>query len=246
VTLCGSSSIGGDVFCDDRCPRQKKSKPLGFPGIGCNDLHSGGAFNYSCWKEQKTPLLLEGLPAEIPAPHRQIEALEQRIKQFATGLKKGFGSLIAKDQGSFRNRVIGKVRAGLPRKRPGRRGGLEVQTALALDHQTCHPRLFGLENGAAKASLRANVDSFLYEERSPTERRMRKVAAIRVGGGRRSFQLALRSSTPKSKDSSTISPGSIVIWMCLIFPFRSLLLMLFAWLDLNTRVYFPAGTSLNS
>jgi len=40
--------------------------------------------------------------------------------------------LIAENQTTFRSRVIGKVRAGLPRKRPGRRGSPEVQKAALI------------------------------------------------------------------------------------------------------------------
>jgi hypothetical protein len=40
--------------------------------------------------------------------------------------------LIAEDQNGFKARVIGKVRAGLPRKPPGRRGSPEIQKAAEI------------------------------------------------------------------------------------------------------------------
>jgi hypothetical protein len=132
------------------------------------------------------------------APNSQIKALEQRIKHFVTGLKKDFGPLIAQDQSSFRSCVVGKVRAGLPRKRPGRRGSPEVQRAAEIylrdyksqgktgnwhsiakqvisNYLELRPELRTLH----RMSLRANVHSFLYEERS-RQKRSKEVPLIRT------------------------------------------------------------------
>ena len=119
--------------------------------------------------------------------HYQNE-LDQRIKNFVTGLRKDFVPLIAENQ-STRSRVIGKVRASLPRKRPGRRGSPEVQKAAEIyirdykskgqegnwhsitkqvipSYSDLRPELQRLH----RISLRANVHSFLYERRSRQKR----------------------------------------------------------------------------
>jgi hypothetical protein len=97
---------------------------------------------------------------------------------------------VEEDQGGFRSRVIGKVRAGLPRKRPGRRGSPEVRRAAEIyvrdfkskgqegdwhvitrqvipGYSEMRPEIQRLH----RISLRANVHSLLYEERSRQRRR---------------------------------------------------------------------------
>jgi hypothetical protein len=125
----------------------------------------------------------------IPSSSPQIEDLEQRIKQFVSGLRKDFAPLIAEDQSRFRSRVIGKVRAGLPRKRPGRRGSPEVKKAAEIyirDYKSKgleghwhlisrqviprYPEMRLELQRLHRMSLRANTHSFLYEEWSLQKR----------------------------------------------------------------------------
>ncbi|HVN80442.1 MAG TPA: hypothetical protein VMW38_15715 [Terriglobia bacterium] len=58
--------------------------------------------------------------------------LDQRIKRFISRLKKNHNAEIVENPRIFRSRVIGKVRAGLPRKRPGRKGTPEVKKAAEI------------------------------------------------------------------------------------------------------------------
>ena len=116
--------------------------------------------------------------------------LDQRIKAFVAGLKKDFASLIAEDQSGFRSRVVGRIRAALPRKRPGRRASVEVKRASEIyieDYQSkgkegnwhliakqVVPNYAGLQpemRRLARISLRAATHSSLYEQRSRENRR---------------------------------------------------------------------------
>jgi hypothetical protein len=58
--------------------------------------------------------------------------IEQRVKSFAFRLKKDFGEEIRKDPSKFKARVLGTLKAVLPRKRPGREGNAEVKQAAEL------------------------------------------------------------------------------------------------------------------
>jgi len=123
--------------------------------------------------------------------------LEQRIKRFIIGLKKNHGAEIAENPSVFRSRVIGKVKAGLPRKRPGRKGTPEVKKAAEIydrdfksrgkdgnwdsiakhvfsDYENLTPELQKLR----RLGLRANVHSFLYDERSRLKRKAVRVENI--------------------------------------------------------------------
>lgn len=58
--------------------------------------------------------------------------LDQRIKRFASRLKKDFAPEIAENPGSFKSRLIGKLKAVLPRKRPGRQGNPQMKKAVEI------------------------------------------------------------------------------------------------------------------
>jgi hypothetical protein len=65
-------------------------------------------------------------------PKNEIKPVEQRIKAFAFRLKKDFGEEIRKDPSKFKARVLGTLKAVLPRKRPGRQGSPEVKQAAEI------------------------------------------------------------------------------------------------------------------
>ena len=115
--------------------------------------------------------------------------LDRRIKKFTRSLKKDFAADIAHNPSTFRSRVIGKVRAGLPRKRPGRQGNPEVKKAADIyereyksqgkdgnrhsvakqvisDYANLTPEMQKLR----RIGLRASVHSFLYDQRSRERR----------------------------------------------------------------------------
>jgi hypothetical protein len=62
----------------------------------------------------------------------EIKPLEKRIKSFAFRLKKDFREEIQTDPSKFKARVVGTLKAILPRKRPGRQGSPEVKQAAEL------------------------------------------------------------------------------------------------------------------
>ena len=62
----------------------------------------------------------------------EIRPVEQRIKSFAFRLKNDFGEEIRKDLSRFKARVIGTLKAVLPRQRPGRRGNAEIKQAAEI------------------------------------------------------------------------------------------------------------------
>ena len=55
--------------------------------------------------------------------------IEKLIKSFAFRLKNDFSDEVRKDPSRFKARVIGILRAVLPRKRPGRRANPEIVRA---------------------------------------------------------------------------------------------------------------------
>ena len=65
-------------------------------------------------------------------PGKEINPVEQRIKSFAFGLRKDFGEEIRKDPSKFKARVIGTLKAILPRERPGRKGSSEIKQAAEI------------------------------------------------------------------------------------------------------------------
>ena len=63
---------------------------------------------------------------------RKIKPVEKRVKSFAFRLKKDFVEEIRQDPSKFKARVVGTIRAALPRKRPGRQGSSEVKQAADI------------------------------------------------------------------------------------------------------------------
>ena len=58
--------------------------------------------------------------------------LDQTIRKFTRGLKKDFEGEISQNQGGFKSFVIGKLRAVLPRRKPGRKGTPEFRKASEI------------------------------------------------------------------------------------------------------------------
>jgi hypothetical protein len=123
--------------------------------------------------------------------------LDQRIRKFTTRLKKEFAADIAQNPSAFRSRVIGKVRAGLPRRRPGRKGSPEVRKAAEIYqsnykskgkegnwHQIAkqvYPDYANLTTHLQKFrrfELRSGVHSHLYEYRSRQRRKKRMLPMV--------------------------------------------------------------------
>jgi hypothetical protein len=123
-------------------------------------------------------------------PNSQTDSLDQRVKQFAAKLKRDFATEIIENPRAFKARLIGKIRVALPRKPPGRRGSPEVRRAAEIylrdykskqregnwheigkqvipDYGKLTPQIQRLH----RMSLRANVHSFLYEDRTRRRRR---------------------------------------------------------------------------
>lgn len=69
-------------------------------------------------------------------PKEEIKPLEERIKGFASRIKKDFGEEIQKDPSRFKSRVIGTLRALLPRQRPGRKANPEIVRAAQVYQDT--------------------------------------------------------------------------------------------------------------
>ena len=116
--------------------------------------------------------------------------LDWKIKKFTSSLKREFAEEIFENPSTFRSRVIGKLRAGLPKKRPGRHGNPEVRKAAEIyikDYELkgrpanwcaicriVYSDYFGLPPELQKLKryqLRANVHSLRYEMRSRERRR---------------------------------------------------------------------------
>ena len=123
-------------------------------------------------------------------PNSKTDSLEQRLKRFAAKLKRDFAAEIAKDQGAFKCKIIGKLRVYLPRKRPRRKGSPEVRLALEIyqrdfeskgkpanwhiiclqvfkDYSGLSPDLQNLR----RFQLRAAVHSLTHEEKGRNQRR---------------------------------------------------------------------------
>jgi hypothetical protein len=115
--------------------------------------------------------------------------LDRRIRTFTTGLKKDFAGEIAQNPSGFRSRVVGKVRAGLPRERPGRKASQEIKEAAELYLNLYTARgVPGNWNEIAKRlvpgyaglsvemqryhhyRLRSQTHSYLYDQRSRLRR----------------------------------------------------------------------------
>src|SRR5262245_23356110 len=58
--------------------------------------------------------------------------LDRRIRTFTTTLKKEFAADIAENPSAFRSKVIGGVRARLPRSRPGRKANPVILRAVEI------------------------------------------------------------------------------------------------------------------
>lgn len=69
---------------------------------------------------------------ETAAQQSTSPNLDQRIRKFTSSLKKDFAADIAEDPSGFRSRVIGKVRANLPRQRPGRKASPLILRAAEI------------------------------------------------------------------------------------------------------------------
>ena len=65
-------------------------------------------------------------------PKKVSKPLEQRIKSFASRLKKDFGEEVQKNPSRFKARVVGTFKAVLPRQRPGRKPSPEVKQAAEI------------------------------------------------------------------------------------------------------------------
>ena len=118
--------------------------------------------------------------------------LDRRIRKFTTGLKKDFAAEIAQSPSTFRSRVVGKIKATLPRRRPGQKASGEVKQAAELYLNLYSAKgLPGNWNELAKRlvpdyaglspemqryhryRLRSQTHSYLYDQRS----RLRRSAA---------------------------------------------------------------------
>jgi hypothetical protein len=116
--------------------------------------------------------------------------LDRRIKNFTSKLRKEFAADIAQNLSTFRSRVIGKIRAGLPRQRPGRQGSPVVRKAaeiyesdykskgnegnwhqIAKQVYTDYADLTAEFQRFRRYQLRSGVHSHLYEERSRKRRK---------------------------------------------------------------------------
>jgi hypothetical protein len=65
-------------------------------------------------------------------PEHQLKPVEQRVKSFASRLKRDYGQEIRKDPSRFKARVIGTLKAVLPRNRPGRNANPEIVRAMQI------------------------------------------------------------------------------------------------------------------
>ena len=65
-------------------------------------------------------------------PKNEIKPAEQRIKSFAFRLKNDFGEEIGKGPFRLKARVIGTLKAVLPRQRPSRKGNAEIKQVAEI------------------------------------------------------------------------------------------------------------------
>lgn len=126
---------------------------------------------------------------EAEGPQSSNPDLDRRIRKFTTGLKKDFAAEIAQSPSTFRSRVVGKIRAALPRQRPGRPGSPEIRKAAELYEndfkskgkegnwhqiakQVCpdYATLTTQLQKYRRYQLRSSVHSHLYEQRSRQRR----------------------------------------------------------------------------
>ena len=118
-------------------------------------------------------------------PEKELKPVEQRVKSFAVRLKRDFSAEIKQDPSKFKARVLGTLKAVLPRKRPGRKGSSEIKRAadryLSLYFAkgipgNCHelakrlvPDYAGLSlemQRYHRYRLRSQTHSYLYDQRS--------------------------------------------------------------------------------
>jgi hypothetical protein len=115
--------------------------------------------------------------------------LDKRIRKFTGGLKKDLEGEISRNPGSFKSFVIGKLRAVLPRRKPGRKGTPEFRKASEIyqrdylaksleggwhriakevypDYVTLSPEIQRLR----RISIRSAVHSLRYDQRSRAKR----------------------------------------------------------------------------
>jgi hypothetical protein len=130
-------------------------------------------------------------------PKKDRKPLEQRVKSFGFRLKKEYPEEIKNDPSRFNARVVGTLKAVLPRQRPGRKGSPEVKQAAELylnlyaskgvpgDWHALTKRLVpGYANLSPEMQryhrfrLRSQTHSYLYDQRS----RLRRSARNRCGG----------------------------------------------------------------
>jgi hypothetical protein len=126
-----------------------------------------------------------------------VTNFDQRVKRIATSLKKDFAPEIAENPSGFKSRLIGKLRVFLPRKRPGRKGSPEVRQAAEIYERDFkaqgedgnwhsiaknvfpdYVELTSEIQRLRRIGLRANVHSFLYDERSRLKRKTVRVENI--------------------------------------------------------------------
>ena len=122
-------------------------------------------------------------------PKEGIKPLESRVKSFAFRLKKQFREEIQTDPSRFNARVLGTLKAILPRKRPGRQGSPEVKQVAEIYVNlyaargrpgNWHELAKRLVPGYAGLSvemqryhryrLRSQTHSYLYDQRSRLRR----------------------------------------------------------------------------
>ena len=122
-------------------------------------------------------------------PEKELKPVEQRVKSFANSLKKHFDQEIRKDPSKFKARVLGTLKAVLPRKRPGRQGSAEIKQAAEIyvnlyaakgrpgDWHQLAKRLVPDYAGLSvemqryhRFRLRSQTHSYLYDQRSRLRR----------------------------------------------------------------------------
>ncbi len=131
--------------------------------------------------------------AEIPQSTNPD--LDRRVRTFTSGLRKDVAAEIAQSPSIFRSRVVGKIRAMLPRQRPGRKGSPEVRKAAEIyqsDYKSKgkkgdwdqisrqvyadYANLPSYLQKFRRFELRSGVHSYLYEYRSRERRTKRKLS----------------------------------------------------------------------
>ena len=73
-----------------------------------------------------------GISGKPYKSEKENKPVEKRVRSFGFRLRMDFGEEIRKDPSKFKARVIGTLKAVLPRKRPGRKGSSEVKQAAEI------------------------------------------------------------------------------------------------------------------